>query len=103
MESTLDDKEGVDQKEEFNDSNSSLADERMRNANDANINDFRATIIRGIREKREQRERNKRTLQSGITSLNELFEQTSDETANKHDTTCRALVLNFHHNLNQRS
>lgn len=81
MESTLDDKEGVDQKEEFNDSNSSLADERIRNANDANINDFRATIIRGIREKREQRERNKRTLQSGITSLNELFEQTSDESA----------------------
>ena len=81
MESTLDDKEGVDQKEEFNDSNSSLADERIRNANDANINDFRATIIRGIREKREQRERNKRTLKSGITSLNELFEQTSDESA----------------------
>ena len=81
MESTLDDKEGVDQKEEFNDSNSSLADERIRNANDANINDFRATIIRGIREKREQRERNKRTLKSGITSLNELSEQTSDESA----------------------
>lgn len=78
MESVLDDKEGVDRKEEFNDSNSSLANERTNNAN---TNDFRATIIRGIREKREQREQNQRTLEASIASLNELCKQTSDEPA----------------------